>query len=141
MDQSYQFAAFRRVDLPDGSQLVVEQRRSIPQVQAAVFRYWYILPNGQVVATMECLLYQREAHPFVLGDIEAHPLYRGIGMAHELVRVAEAYERETLYTTGMFTPEGKRSLTFIPLLPDYEPQLAFDSMSFVKSWSGLEAKH
>lgn len=104
-------------------------------------KFWLMLASHEVVGYIETLRYlNRSEFQLILCSIEVRDEYRGIGLSRELVNIVEEIENLTLYTTGSFTPEGKKALSFLPLAPG-GVGYGFKSMTFVKSWPLLITKH
>lgn len=81
----------------------------------------------------------------MLADIEVRDEYRGARVAQGLVKELEILFEEKLYTTGNFTPEGYRHLTFLEVLPEAyngsTSRVVFRTMNFVLDWPLLIPKH
>lgn len=141
--QNYPDAYFRDYDsmiqshLEDGSILFSD----IKTFGASSFergQHWLILSSGNTVAFCESLYRSTEnEYKLVLCNIEVRDTYRGAGIAREIIRRVEAYYEAPMWTTGSFTPDGFRALSFLPVYPWETAGVKFNPMNFVKNWENL----
>lgn len=139
----FDFTRFTRSSLADGSFLLSEELTQGSSFQR--HQFWLHLKNAQCAGFIETVIYPRPAASLVLAAIEIRPMYRGAGLAQDLVKAVEDYFSQPMYTQGDFTPKGKRSLDFMPLVPEeylkFTPKNKLKDMAFVKDWTLLIAKH